>query len=260
MKLWLPLIGAVIVAAWVVVGVGALAGGFTAPRTLPPFTPRPAPTLPAGATPPLEPILAPSASQPTFVINGVPIYLPDDASWTDFAAVTDFGGGQPPPIVELRVGESWVRFDKVRGTLLERDVMLADQATLQPLIKALDKPMANDVQGALPIFAAYLSTVALPKSIDYVETTAGEANALFEPTRVWGLPPDAPVWAIVARGTPTEADQRDNPYIATVWVVVAKGVAASIFVGTDDRVPFGGIDLTSLGAPVSIPPGSVPKP
>jgi hypothetical protein len=146
------------------------------------------------------------------------------------------------------------------GILLERGVKATDEATFRTLIDALKKPVADDIDGALQIFAPYLPTLALPQSVNYVETTVEQANVLFEPARVWGVPADAPVWAILARGKLKEVDERIPPPVPTVWVIVTKGVAGGIFVGTDDRVPFGGIDMTKLGTVVSISPSSVPKP
>jgi hypothetical protein len=192
----------------------------------------------------------------------VPIYLPDGAQWTDYGVVTDFGGGTPPPIVELYIGDSRVRFDRVQGTLLEQSVKPTDEEAFGSLIDALEKPIVNNVDDALKIFAPYLSTLALPQSVNYVETSAGQANAMFEPTRVWKVAADAPVWAVVARGEwlADQRDLRDPPPVPTVWVIVPKGVAGAIFVGTDDRVPFGGIDLSKLGKAESISPSSVQVP
>jgi len=262
-KLWLSLIGSVAVAVLIVAGVSALGDGSSAPSVhgpTPDHTPPPPPPPPPGSTLPPALVSSPSAPHPTFVVNGIPIYLPDGAQWTDHGVVTDFGGGTPPPIVELYIGDSWVRFDRVQGTLLEQGVKPTDEAAFRPLIDALEKPIVNSVDDALKIFAPYLSTLALPQSVSHVETTAGQANAMFEPTRVWAVPADVRVWAILARGESQGVPQRDPPPVPTIWVVVAEGPTGAIFVGTDDRVPFGGIDLGQLGTVVTISPSSVQEP
>ena len=161
----------------------------------------------------------------------------------------------------LYIGDSSVRFDRVQGTLLEQSLHPADRSAFQPLMDALEKPVINSIEDALKVFAPYLSTLAAPDSVAYVETTVSEANPLFEPNRKWGASADVPAWAIVAHGQSIPLDPRDQrePPIPTIWVIVSSE-RAGIFVGTDDRVPFGGIGLSQLGEAVSVSPSVVQKP
>jgi len=82
---------------------------------------------------------APSA--PSITVNGIPIYLPDGTRLYDYRAVTDQDAANPPPpIIELWVGQSWVKFNVQEGVLLESNVKPQDAKTLQPLLEALNRP------------------------------------------------------------------------------------------------------------------------
>ncbi len=95
---------------------------------------------------------------------------------------------------------------------------------------------------------------AQPESVSYVETTVGQARAMFDPDRPggWGLPDDATAWVIRAYGQYETfcmgcAQHTFGPY-TTARVVIVKGTQHARSGYSNERY-----DLSQLGTVVEVP-------
>jgi hypothetical protein len=116
-----------------------------------------------------------------------------------------------------------------------------------------------------PIFNIHGSTLHMAHvdTASYVETTVGQARAMFEPTRPydpgdWGVPESSLVWVIVAYGqfqpvalaiTPTSG------VLPTAWAAVVEGG-----IGAENGYSDQHYDLSQLGTPHDLDPAVLNSP
>ena len=122
---------------------------------------------------------------------------------------------------------------------------------------------ANSLDDAIRLAAVHLTglSVARVDSVQYVETTAGRALGLFQPSlarnlAAYQLTADAPAWAFVATGAfrpavsdrvPPAPDTADT--LPVLWIVVPKGAYDLVLGDPTSRT----YDLKTLGTPVNVP-------
>jgi hypothetical protein len=116
------------------------------------------------------------------------------------------------------------------------------------------------VRLSTPIFNIHGSKMhfAHVDTASYVETTVGQARAMFEPTRPfnpgdWGAPESSPVWVIVAYGQfrPMAISDPDpgTGVLTTAWAAVEEGG-----IGAQNGYSSQQYDLSQLGTPHELDP------
>ncbi len=139
-------------------------------------------------------------------------------------------------------------------------------ATYTPPPSLIMTTIDDAVRFVTPLFTGHGSTLILaqPQSVSYVETTAGQARAMFEPNRPggWGVPDSAQVWAIVAYGQFELGSLWPQPTPGTpalpataAWFVVVERSTAYFFDGYSSAQ----YDLSRLGTVVKLSPSQWQK-